>query len=43
MKWLAQLLSRRRRYDDLSASIEEHIEEKTEELVEDGMPRREAE
>ena len=43
MKWLGQLLSRGRRYDELSASIQEHIEEKTEELIEDGMPRKEAE
>jgi len=43
MKWLVQRLSRGRRYNDLSASIQEHIEEKTEELVEEGMPRKEAE
>ena len=43
MQWLAQLFSRRRRYDDLSASIHEHIEERTEELVEEGMPRPNAE
>lgn len=34
---------RRRRYDDLSMSIQEHLEEKVEELVESGMSRREAE
>ena len=33
----------RRRYDDLSASIQEHIEERTEELIEEGMPRAQAE
>jgi predicted permease len=43
MKWLLQLLSRGRRYDDLSTSIQEHIEEKIEELMEDGMSRKEAE
>jgi predicted permease len=43
MQWLKQLLSRRRRYDDLSASIQEHLEEKIEELMEDGMPRAQAE
>ena len=43
MKWLMQLLSRRRRYDDLSASIQEHIEEKTEEFIAEGMPRKGAE
>ena len=42
MQWLKQLFSRRRRYDDLSVSIEEHIEEKTEELMEGGMARSEA-
>lgn len=43
MKWLVQLLSRGRRYNDLSASIQEHLDEKTEELIEDGLPRKEAE
>ncbi len=43
MKWLGQLLSRGRRYNDLSASIQEHIEEKTEELIKGGVPQREAE
>ncbi len=37
------LFSRRRRYDDLAVSIEEHIAEKVEELVEEGMPRAQAE
>jgi predicted permease len=37
MRWLSQLLSRNRRYDDLSASIREHIEERTEELLDEGM------
>jgi putative ABC transport system permease protein len=40
---LSALFSRRRRYDDLAVSIEEHIAEKVEELVDDGMPRAEAE
>jgi predicted permease len=43
MFWLKRFLSRRRRYDDLSVSIREHIEEKTEELMEAGMPRAQAE
>jgi predicted permease len=38
-----RLFSRRRRYDDLSASIQEHIEERTDELMEGGMPRALAE
>jgi predicted permease len=42
MRWLSQLFSRNRRYDDVSASIREHIEERTEELIEEGMPREQA-
>src|SRR5260370_12566234 len=42
MQWLKQLFARGRRYDDLSVSIQEHLEEKIEELVEDGTPREEA-
>ena len=43
MQWLSQLFSRRRRYDDLSVSIQEHIAERADELVEEGMPRQQAE
>ena len=43
MPSLGRLWSRRRRYDDLSVSIQEHIDEKIEELVESGMSRRKAE
>ena len=43
MQWLSQLFSRQRRYDDLSVSIQEHIEEKVEELMEQGLPPKEAE
>jgi len=43
MQWLKQLFSRRRRYDDLSASIREHIEERAEELMAEGMARKDAE
>ncbi len=39
MKSIAQLFIRRHRYNDLSVSIREHMEEKIEELVEGGMPR----
>jgi predicted permease len=42
MRWLSQLFSRNRRYDDVSASIREHIEERTEELIEEGVPRERA-
>jgi hypothetical protein len=42
MKWLKQLFSRGRRYNDLSESIREHFVEKIEDLMEDGMSRDEA-
>src|ERR1700744_2906622 len=42
MKLLHQLFFRRRRYEDLSASIQEHFEEKLEDLMEAGMSREEA-
>jgi predicted permease len=42
MKWLGQIFSRGRRYDDLSVSIQEHMEEKIEELMDDGMSREAA-
>ena len=42
MKWLRQLFSRRRSYSDLSEEIQEHLEEKTQELVASGMSRKEA-
>jgi predicted permease len=38
-----KLFSRRRRYDDLSVSIQEHIDERTEELMEEGKSRKHAE
>ena len=43
MAWFMRLFSRRHRYDDLTVSISEHIAERAEELMEDGMPRAEAE
>jgi predicted permease len=42
MNWLTQLFSRRRLYSDLSQEIQEHLEEKVEELVAEGMSREEA-
>src|SRR6476646_2244679 len=42
MNWLQQLFSRRRLYGDLSAEIQEHLEEKIEELVASGMSKKEA-
>jgi predicted permease len=43
MNWLRNLLTRRRRYEELSQSIREHLEEKTAALMSDGMSREEAE
>ena len=42
MNRFKQLFSRRRIYNDLSAEIQAHIEEKADELVTSGMPRKEA-
>jgi predicted permease len=43
MNWLTQLFTRRRRYNELSESIREHLDEKIADLMEDGMPRAQAE
>ncbi len=43
MAWFRQLFSRRRRYDELSESIREHIDEKIEDMIDRGMTREEAE
>jgi predicted permease len=43
MRWFRALFHRRRRFDDLSLSIREHLAERVEELVDEGMPLREAE
>lgn len=42
MGWISGLF-RQRRYEDLSVSIDEHIAERVDELMAEGMPRREAE
>jgi putative ABC transport system permease protein len=42
MQWLGRLFPRNRRYDDLDISIQEHLEERTAELMEEGMTREEA-
>ncbi|MGB2655868.1 MAG: permease prefix domain 1-containing protein, partial [Candidatus Acidiferrum sp.] len=39
---IKKLFSRRQLYDDLSAEIRQHLDEKIEELVASGMPRKEA-
>ena len=43
MGWVQQLFSRRRRYDELSESIREHLDEKIADLMDRGMSREEAE
>lgn len=42
MQWLRQLFFRARRYDDLAVSIEEHLTNRIEELMEGGMSEEEA-
>jgi predicted permease len=39
---LRQLISRRRLYSDLSEEMQQHVDEKIEELVANGMPRKKA-
>src|SRR5271168_2655877 len=43
MQILKRLFGRGRRYEDLSVSIQEHIEERAEELIDEGMAREQAE
>jgi predicted permease len=43
MNWFKQLSNRRRRYDELSESIREHLEEKIADLMNHGMTQEEAE
>ena len=42
MEWVRRLFYRHRRYQDLSVSIQEHLQEKADELIELGMSRQEA-
>ena len=42
-RFLNQLFSRSRRYNDISVSVQEHIAERADELVDEGMPRAQAE
>ena len=42
MQWLRRHFSRHRRYNDLAVSIQEHLDERTEELMDDGLSREEA-
>ena len=43
MFWFKRWFTRRRRYEDLAISIQEHLEEKIEELLQTGMSRESAE
>ena len=43
MSWFNRIFFRKRRYDDLSVSIQEHLDERIDELVTEGLPRSEAE
>jgi len=43
MDWLASIFRRRRLYNDLREEMRLHLEERTEQLVHEGMSRREAE
>lgn len=43
MNWLRQFFSRRRRYEELSESIREHLDEKIADLMDRGMTREKAE
>src|ERR1700689_4300597 len=43
MDWLRPLFSRRHRYDELSETIREHLDEKIADLMDSGMTREEAE
>ena len=42
MGWLKNFFSRRARYNELAESIRDHLQEKAEELMEDGLSREEA-
>ena len=42
MSWFKRLFLRRRIYGELSEEIHAHLDEKIEELVASGMPRKEA-
>lgn len=43
MNWLASIFNRRKLYDDLSEEMRLHLEERTEELMREGMSRKDAE
>ncbi len=43
MSWFNRLFARKHRYNDISVSIQEHLDERIDELMEEGMSRVEAE
>jgi hypothetical protein len=43
MGWIRQLFSRRHRYNELSETIREHLDEKIADLMDRGMTREQAE
>ena len=43
MNWLKHLFSRRLRYDELSETIREHLNEKVADLIDRGMSQEDAE
>jgi len=42
MNWITQIFSRRRIYSDISEELQQHLEEKTEDLIRAGMSREDA-
>jgi hypothetical protein len=42
MNWLKQLFTRRRRYDEISEAIHEHLDEKVADLMDHGWTQKEA-
>jgi predicted permease len=43
MSQFSRIFSRKRRYDDVAVSIQEHIDERTDELIQEGISRDQAE
>ena len=43
MNWFKQLSTRRHRYDELSETIREHLDEKIDDQMDRGMTREQAE
>ena len=43
MAYIGKIFARRRRYDDISVSIQEHLNERIDELREEGLSQKAAE